>query len=442
MSPPRERRRLQSYLLLLVVDMSVILTAFRAAALIYPAGQSAIDPPLVVLPIYWIVAVYASAYSIQVLLHRRYSITRSVLALGITALAILLIAFYTKSSGDFSRLLFTIGIGCSTAGLIVARSLAFVVTRRWCGPDPFSVVVVLDGGPDPGIEHAHVVDAEAAGLRPDPNDPYALDAIARYLRHADRAVVSCAPERRAVWALVLKGAHVAGEVIDPAVAELGVLGTRRYGDTGSMIVSASALTLRSRLLKRAFDIAFSAAALVVLAPLLVAVAIAIKLEDGGPILFVQRRLGRGNEFFDILKFRSMAVAVSDATGTRSAAIGDERITRVGRFIRRTSIDELPQLSNIVRGEMSVVGPRPHALGSTAGDRLFWEIDERYWHRHALKPGLTGLAQVRGLRGATDTESDLVGRLQADLEYLDGWSLKRDLLILVATLRVVVHDRAF
>lgn len=442
LSIPRERRRIQSYLLLLLVDAAVIVAAFRAAAIVYPAGRSAIDLPLIVLPIYCIVAVYASAYSIQVLLQRRYSVTRSVLALGITSLAILLIAFYTKSSADFSRLLFSIGIGCAAAGLVVGRSLAFVVTRRWCGASPISVVVVLDGGPDPHVEHAHVVEAGMAGLTPDPNDPYALDAIARYLRHADRAIISCVPERRAVWALVLKGAHVAGEVIDPAVAELGVLGTRRYGDTGSMIVSASALTLRSRVLKRAFDLTFSIAALVVLSPFLALVALAIKLGDGGPILFVQRRLGRGNEFFDIWKFRSMAVAGSDAAGTRSAAVGDDRITRVGRFIRRTSIDELPQLVNIVRGDMSVVGPRPHALGSTAGDRLFWEIDQRYWHRHALKPGLTGLAQVRGLRGATDTESDLIGRLQADLEYLDGWSLKRDLLILVATLRVVVHARAF
>jgi lipopolysaccharide/colanic/teichoic acid biosynthesis glycosyltransferase len=118
------------------------------------------------------------------------------------------------------------------------------------------------------------------------------------------------------------------------------------------------------------------------------------------------------------------------------------VTRIGRFIRRTSIDELPQLVNVLLGDMSIVGPRPHAIGSQAGEKLFWEVDERYWLRHALKPGLTGLAQVRGLRGATEHESDLADRLDADLEYLRGWSLWRDLRILVATAKVVIHHRAY
>jgi lipopolysaccharide/colanic/teichoic acid biosynthesis glycosyltransferase len=157
---------------------------------------------------------------------------------------------------------------------------------------------------------------------------------------------------------------------------------------------------------------------------------------------VQKRTGRGNRFFPIFKFRSMRVEKLDASGNRSASKDDDRITRIGRFIRRTSIDELPQLFNVLRGEMSIVGPRPHAIGSLAGDKLFWEVDHRYWLRHSLKPGLTGLAQVRGFRGATDTESDLADRLQADLEYLDGWTIWRDLKIIVNTVRVLVHDRAF
>ena len=118
------------------------------------------------------------------------------------------------------------------------------------------------------------------------------------------------------------------------------------------------------------------------------------------------------------------------------------MTRVGQFLRRTSIDELPQLLNVVKGEMSIVGPRPHALGLQAGEKLFWEVDTRYWQRHSLRPGMTGLAQIRGLRGATDTEDDLSSRLQADLEYLAGWSLLRDVSISFATLRVSVHDRAY
>jgi lipopolysaccharide/colanic/teichoic acid biosynthesis glycosyltransferase len=142
------------------------------------------------------------------------------------------------------------------------------------------------------------------------------------------------------------------------------------------------------------------------------------------------------------KFRSMAMHRLDHDGQSSTSRDDERITRVGRFIRRTSIDELPQLFNVLAGDMSIVGPRPHAIGSQAGNKLFWEVDQRYWLRHALKPGLTGLAQVRGLRGTTERESDLASRLNADLEYLNGWSLWRDIGIVVATAGVVVHDRAY
>jgi lipopolysaccharide/colanic/teichoic acid biosynthesis glycosyltransferase len=179
-----------------------------------------------------------------------------------------------------------------------------------------------------------------------------------------------------------------------------------------------------------------------LSPLLIAVAVAVKLQDRGPVFFVQRRMGRGNRFFNMYKFRSMTQALGDATGSVSASKDDKRITPVGRFIRKTSIDELPQLFNVLLGDMSLVGPRPHATGSLAGDKLFWEVDLRYWQRHSLKPGLSGLAQVRGFRGATDHESDLVNRLQADLEYLEGWTIMRDIQIILLTMRVLVHDRAF
>nr|WP_253072612.1 sugar transferase [Sphingomonas sp. H160509] len=171
-------------------------------------------------------------------------------------------------------------------------------------------------------------------------------------------------------------------------------------------------------------------------------ALVIKCDSRGPIFFRQQRVGRGNALFEVFKFRSMRVEQSDASGTVSASRDDVRITRVGRVIRATSIDELPQLLNVLFGSMSIVGPRPHALGSLAGQQLFWEVDERYWHRHALKPGITGLAQVRGFRGATHERSDLTRRLQADLEYIIGWSVLRDFAILISTVRVVVHRNAF
>ena len=207
-------------------------------------------------------------------------------------------------------------------------------------------------------------------------------------------------------------------------------------------MSLGPLGLRSRVVKRLSDLIIAGTALVLLAPLLAVIAVLIVLEDNGPVLFVQRRMGRGNTFFSMYKFRSMSVGKLDFDGNCSASRDDARITRIGRFIRRTSIDELPQLFNVLVGNMSIIGPRPHAVGSQAGDKLFWEIDQRYWLRHALKPGLTGLAQVRGYRGATEKESDLASRLNADLEYLNGWSLWRDLSILLSTVNVLVHENAY
>ena len=200
--------------------------------------------------------------------------------------------------------------------------------------------------------------------------------------------------------------------------------------------------MASRLQKRVFDLIAALAGIMVLSPLLLAAAILIKLEDGGPIFFRQVRVGRANRQFRIFKLRTMSVALSDPGGIVSTSREDGRVTRIGRLLRRTSLDELPQLFNVVLGDMSIVGPRPHALGSLAGEELFWEADENYWIRHALKPGITGLAQVRGFRGATETSEALRQRVRCDLEYLMNWSLTYDVLIILRTLRVVVHENAF
>jgi lipopolysaccharide/colanic/teichoic acid biosynthesis glycosyltransferase len=287
-----------------------------------------------------------------------------------------------------------------------------------------------------------VASGRELGIRADLGDPGVLDRVGSVLRNIDRVVVSCPVERRAAWAMLLKGANIEGEVLDEQVRDLRAQGARVVGDQGMLLVSVGPLGLRSRAIKRMFDIVCATAAIVLLLPLLLVVALAIKLDDGGPVLFVQKRVGRANRFFQMYKFRSMAASRSDSEGRVSASRDDNRVTRVGAFIRRTSIDELPQLFNVLKGEMSIVGPRPHALGSHAGDKLFWEVDRRYWHRHCLKPGLSGLAQVRGFRGATESESDLLNRLQSDLEYLEGWTIMRDITIILLTLRVLVHDRAF
>ncbi len=443
--PSLERRRLQCYLIVLVSDIAALFAGFLLSGALY-LGSDGIAKSLVLaqllLPVFLTIALYNSTYSIDSLLRPWNSLLRVHIALLVSSAGVVFIAFYTKSSEEFSRVNFTLGVMLTAFLLFVVRAQMRDVVRWRCGAHVINQLIIDDQGPVVDIGGATLVTAAAHDLSPELGDPHALDRIGLLLRNRDRVVVSCPPERRLAWSMILKGANVIGEVVDDTVSSLGAQGARIAGGLGWLLVSVGPLGIRARILKRGFDLVLASTALVLLSPLLVLVAAAIVIEDGTPVLFIQQRMGLGNRFFAMFKFRSMTHGQSDPQGHQSTARGDQRITRVGRFIRRTSIDELPQLFNVIVGNMSLVGPRPHAIGSQAGDKLFWEIDARYWQRHALKPGVTGLAQIRGLRGATEHESDLAGRLNADLEYLNGWSIWRDAAIILATARVLVHDRAY
>ena len=194
------------------------------------------------------------------------------------------------------------------------------------------------------------------------------------------------------------------------------------------------------LVKRGEDIVIAGAALVILSPVMLLAAVLIRLTSPGPVFFRQQRVGRNGSSFTMLKFRSMHIGADRWPGLRQATRHDERVTRFGAYLRHTSIDELPQLFNVLRGEMSLVGPRPHAPGTCAGGRPFEQITHRYGARHTVKPGMTGLAQVRGWRGETDTEDKLLHRLDSDLEYIATWSLLSDLRILLRTAGAVLRMR--
>ena len=168
-------------------------------------------------------------------------------------------------------------------------------------------------------------------------------------------------------------------------------------------------------------------------PLWPLIALAIKLESPGPVIFSQHRRGRFLREFRMLKFRTMRVT-EDGAAVRQAVKGDSRVTRVGRILRRTSLDELPQLLNVLRGEMSLVGPRPHAL---VHDEEFSRLLDVYPDRHQMKPGLTGLAQVEGLRGPTAAPGSIEARVNADMAYIKNWSLALDLKILSRTIAAVI-----
>ncbi len=195
------------------------------------------------------------------------------------------------------------------------------------------------------------------------------------------------------------------------------------------------LSTLERMVKRVFDVLCAGMGLIALIPLLVLTAIAIKLDSPGPILFRQRRCGFNGKPFQILKFRTMSV-LEDGASVCQAVRSDKRVTRVGKWLRRTSIDELPQLLNVLNGTMSLVGPRPHAL---AHDNQFDKVISNYAFRHHVKPGLTGWAQVNGCRGATPTVADIQRRVELDLWYVDNWKFSLDCLIILRTVFEVMRS---
>jgi lipopolysaccharide/colanic/teichoic acid biosynthesis glycosyltransferase len=445
--PSLERRRLRAYIFMLLIDASLFNVSFALAGMIWE-GQWAEGRAMIaaqaMLPVYFTLALYNETYGIHALNNWVFAARKALIALLLSAGLINFLGFYTKSNEDFSRGVVTLGL-LLTGVLVVAsrRMIAMFVEKRW-GGQVANRLVIDDGGSSFPIEGAAYISAEDYNLDPGSHDPFMLDRLGKLLRNQDQVVVSCPRERREDWAFLLKCAGVYGEIVSEPAHSLGAVGVHRYDelDRTTLVVSTGPLGLRARILKRLFDIVVAGGGLIVLSPLLLVVALLIKLEDGGPVLFIQRRLGRGNQFFDMFKFRSMREEKLDHDGNRSASRDDDRVTRMGAFIRRTSIDELPQIINVLKGDMSIVGPRPHALGSRANNKYFWDIDRKYWQRHCLKPGLTGLAQVRGHRGATEHEKDLTDRLQSDLEYIAGWSLRRDIGIVLRTVRVLSHNNAF
>lgn len=442
----RQKLRLAVYALLILCDAVAIRVAFevgvslRGSRWLEPNG---IELGWLVLPIHVLIGLRMGAYGRDAVISRIESVRRGTSTLVIATALVCMLIFFQYAGELVSRLAFGVSMLLALIAIAVMRVvfLSLFVTQR--GDWMVHEVMIVDGTPPPAGFRGEVIDAQADVLEPDVRDPTRLERIAERVKHADRVIVACAHTgRRSRWAAILKSLDLTGEILLDEGNPLGAIGLGRFRGNDTVIVSRGPLSVANRITKRVMDIVIAGLALLFLAPLLILTAIAIRLDSPGPIFFAQPRTGRGNRTFRILKFRSMRSDAGDLAGNRSASRDDDRVTRVGALIRKTSIDELPQLINVLKGEMSLVGPRPHALGSLAGDKLFWEVNETYWRRHQLKPGITGLAQVRGYRGATHHQADLENRLQADLEYISGWSLWRDIKIIIATLRVVVHPRAY
>jgi polysaccharide biosynthesis protein PslA len=432
-------RRLGIYAFMITADALSVFIGFvivNAALLDRALASPGLKLCFLAVPIFLVLALNNHAYGRNALYNWAEGTTRSIASLFATLLLINFVLLGLSLLKEHHVPFLAFGFMVSSLLIIFGRSLCHRFAAQILGQSPISELILLDGITSHKCYGHNVVDARSEGLCPDVSDPAMFDRLGHLFRSVDRVIITCADECCAEWSLVLKSTGTDGEVhsnfIPPAaVTQMPLDPSRIYP-----------LTKVQLLVKRSFDLVVVSFAILFLAPLMLLTALAIKLESSGPVLFKQQRLGYGSRLFNIYKFRSMRVEQCDASGEISASRDDGRITRVGRFIRATSIDELPQLFNVLTGSMSLVGPRPHALGSTANGRLFWQIDRNYWLRHATVPGLTGLAQIRGFRGATLEQSDLVSRLAADLEYIQRWSLSFDLMIMMRTFGVLVHRNAF
>ncbi len=394
------------------------------------------------LPLMTMFGLHDGAYSARVGISAPTSIYRGIKSILFLTAALMLLAFMFKVGAEFSRAQFIIGTLLSAGLISVFRWGVANYNREPASRGLFADLHIFDGGRQPKDVGLFVLDAAAAGLLPDRSDVRAMNQLGIFAKGMDSVIVHCAPGKREAWSHALKTLDVPTEIVIPELDGLKPLAiTARDGHTG-VLLSDGRLTWEQEALKRLFDLALVIPMLPFLIPLLLIVAIAIKIDSRGPVFFRQDRIGIGNRSFRIWKFRSMRISQQDDKASKLTERDDPRVTRVGAFIRRTSIDELPQLLNVLTGDMSLVGPRPHAPLAKAGSLLYWEVDEAYWERHVVKPGITGLAQVRGFRGNTFVEGNLRDRLQADLEYVAEWSLILDLKILVTTLAMPFGRNAF
>jgi Undecaprenyl-phosphate glucose phosphotransferase len=224
--------------------------------------------------------------------------------------------------------------------------------------------------------------------------------------------------------------------IEPLVGMLPVNGIDQIIGMPLLQIADRPLKQWNGIIKKCEDLIFTSILLVLFAPAMAVIALIIKLDSPGPVFFAQERFGFNNKAIRVLKFRTMYWDKGDPAGAQRTVRNDPRVTRFGKFVRAFSLDELPQLINVLQGDMSLVGPRPHAIAMKAGDRLYHEAVDTYFHRHKVKPGITGWAQVNGLRGEIDSLERARQRVVYDLEYIERWSLWLDFKILLMSLGVL------
>ncbi len=367
------------------------------------------------------------------------------------------VQFFFKLEGVYSRVFFAGWYVSGLATLLVERFILSQIMRRMTAEGRLDRRTAIVGGGEAGellirqLGQQKDSDIRICGVFDDRTDARSPDLVAgypklgtvddllSYARHArlDLVIFSLpvtAEQRllhmlKRLWVLpvdIRLAAHTQKLRFRP----------RNYsyiGGTPMFDMADKPIADWDIVVKALFDKIVGSLLLVLLSPVMLATAIAVKLDSKGPVFFKQRRYGFNNELIEVFKFRSMYTDKSDATAATLVTKGDPRVTRVGRFIRKASIDELPQLINVVfKGNLSLVGPRPHAVNAKAGNRLYDEVVDGYFARHKVKPGITGWAQINGWRGETDTREKIEKRVEHDLHYIENWSVLFDLYIVIMT----------
>jgi Undecaprenyl-phosphate glucose phosphotransferase len=446
-----------------LVDALAIFAAAAASAPLYrvitlgrmPEVEAATTVGFVVAAIVVVVATQRGQYGREGYAMRGGQFARALAAWNFAFLCALALLFATRSSAIYSRGAVGVFYLAGLFALFGVRRLLVVLVERaeradWIAPRRVVVVGLEDAlahnAPrvDPRADRLEI--AATIALRDSPaslaDDLALAAATVRMLRPDDVYLVVPWTRPDVVEACVdtflrtPTEIHLGGEALLDRFKDARIV---TFGPTAGLGLTRPPLTRLQQAEKRGFDLVAAVLGLVSLAPFFLLVALAIRLEGPGPILFRQTRYGFNQEPFRIFKFRTMR-ALEDGATVKAATRADPRVTRVGAVLRRFSIDELPQLLNVVAGDMSIVGPRPQAL---AHDQLYVERIARYARRHNVKPGITGWAQVHGLRGEIRGDEDIQARVEHDLYYVDNWSLWLDLKIVLATaLRVISDTNAY
>jgi len=380
------------------------------------------------------------------------------------SLALLAISFFSKTSADYSLIWVGIWLAGSFGGLVIFRLAMAWRIQRWKLSGVLTRNVVVVGAGPQGQRLLRHIDEHGTEL--------GIRALAAFSLNPEEfeSEIEGVPVRGGIRELLLfvrnnqvqeiivalpweREDEIAEVLVQPREAPIDVslapepLGyrlmerrVRHLGDLPLTVVQEPPLSGWSYIIKGLEDRILSALIILMISPLLLVLAILIRLNSPGPAIFRQQRYGFNNNFFTVYKFRSMRNDAGDAKGGAQATRGDARITRIGAFIRKTSLDELPQLFNVLKGDMSLVGPRPHAV---AHNEEYAKLIDQYLSRHKVKPGITGWAQIHGLRGETDTPDKMEMRVQYDLYYIDNWSLWLDIRILFRALLVgFVNENAY